>query len=457
MKKRLLLIADMVGALMLLGSCANGNGSSNGDYSSSSGSAITSTKINEGSESKTSSSNTDDTVKDALDGITSGSATVSFSSSSSSIGPGGSSSTKKSINAAYIIDGKSVRITSGTYKSASSSSDQVVFLVINGGSLTIEGTEDDLVTITKTGSAASGGQVGDDYNFYGINSAIVVAGSTSSATISNAVITTSSNGSNAVVSTMGATINITDSSITTTGNAGSRGLHATYGGKIVADGMTITTNGESCASLATDRGGGTITASNMRLETNGNGSPLVYSTGTIKVTNSSGTANGSQMVVVEGGSIAQIDGCEFEGVGTGKRSGTSESNSSSHVVDAGGIMIYQSMSGDSSDGTDYFIATDSKFTLTTSGIPMFFVTNITAVITLNGNTFNQASSSDYFLMAEETSVWGSRGSNGGKVTITLTNQDVSPYSAFVGTSSSSLSIKATDSSSTSISKTSGTW
>lgn len=476
MKKKSFGLIALIGALAMLGSCAGNNNSTDASNNGSSNVVASNNSSNTGghhggptgpggpgghtsSSSDSDDSSSDDTSSsvetDTIDNITSGSASVTFKSSSSS-GPGNSSTTK-TISAAYLIDGVAVTITSGTYKSASSSSDQVVFLVINGGSLTITGSEDDPVVISKTGSAAFNGQVGDDYNFYGINSAIVVAGSKSSANIKNATITTASNGSNAVVSTVGATINISDTTIATTGSAGSRGLHATYSGKIVADNLNITTAGASCASLATDRGGGTITASNMTLQTNGRGSPLVYSTGTINVTASTGTAVGSQMVVVEGGSTADLDGCTFSCVGNGNRTGTSESNSSSHTIDSAGIFIYQSQSGDSSEGTDYFNATDCSLTVTTSGVPMFFVTNITAVVTLNNNTFTQASSSDYFLIAEETSQWGSTGSNGGKVTMNLTNQSVDSYTAFVGTSSSSLFITATDSSSTAITKKTGTW
>ncbi|MCR4733808.1 MAG: hypothetical protein K5829_02235 [Treponema sp.] len=381
-----------------------------------------------------SNSNNDDSSETDLtdtDGnkISSGSASVSFSSSSAS----GSTTT---ISAAYLIDGVTVEITSGEYSSASGSSDQVVFLVINGGSLKITGTSDSPVEISKSGSAASGGQVGDDYNFYGINSGIVVSGSASSATIEYATIASSSNGSNAIVSTNGANVTIKNSTITTSGSAGSRGLHCTYDGSISADTVSITTQGASCASLATDRGGGTINASNMTLKTNSAGSPLIYSTGEINVSDSTGSANNAQMIVIEGASSATLDGCDFTCTGKGNRTGTSESNTSSHTVDAGGIMIYQSMSGDSSDGTDYFTASDSTLEVTTSGIPMIYVTNITAEIELSNNTFTQASSSDYFIIAEETDQWGSVGSNGGKVTLTVTSQDLTSYTAFKGGSSS---------------------
>ena len=360
--------------------------------------------------------------------IKSGSASVNFSG------------TSKTINAAYLINGVEVEISSGTYASKSNSSNQTVFLVVNGGKLTIEGDYSNPVVINKTGSAASNCQVNDNYNFYGINSAIVVAGDESSAEIKNASINTSANGSNAVVSTANANVEISDTEIVTTGSAGSRGLHATYGGTINANNVSIKTNGASSAALATDRGSGTINAENMTLETNSAGSPLVYSTGVINVTSSTGSANAAQMVVVEGGSSATITECDFSCSGKGNRTGTSESNDDSHVVDAAGIFIYQSFSGDSSVGTDYFTAVDSTFRITESDVPMFYLTNISAKINLSGNTFDY--SSDYLLVAEETDQWGRVGSNGGKATLTLNGQNVSGEKAFVGESSSSLSVSS---------------
>ncbi len=360
--------------------------------------------------------------------ITSGNANVSFVY--------GKQTTTKTIQAKYLIDGVNVTIEEGDFESNSSSENEVVFLVINGGSLTIEGTSTNYVNIVKSGSEASSGQVDDDYNFYGINSGIVVSGSTSTANIKYANIVTSSKGSNAVVATNDSEITITNSVIATSGSAGSRGLHTTYGGDITASDTSIVTKGVSCATLANDRGGGTITATNMTLETNSNGSPLVYSTDSISVSSSTGVSNNAQMIVVEGGSSATLEDCSFSCTGKGNRTGTSEINTSSHTIDEGGIFIYQSFSGDSSVGTDYFKATNCSFNVTSEDVPMFYLTNITADISLSGNTFTQASSSDYLLVAESTDQWGNSSSNGAIVSLTLSNQDWDENKTFVGAISS---------------------
>ncbi|WP_129734910.1 hypothetical protein [Candidatus Nanosyncoccus alces] len=325
-------------------------------------------------------------------------------------------------SAAYIVDGIEATISSGIYESVGD--DEVVFLVINGGSLKIDGD----VTIDKTGSEDFAGR-GDDYSFYGMNSAIVVVGEDSSVEIDGAKINTSVSGANAVVATDGATAVIKNSTIATTKD-NSRGLHATYDGVINADDVNISTQGGSCAALATDRGAGTVVADNMTLSTAGAGSPLIYSTGKITVTNSTGTATGAQIAVVEGKNSINLQGCEFSANGNGNRNG----------VDNAGVMIYQSMSGDASMGTGSFTATDcTLMVLSSSGVydatPFFFITNTDATIDLTGTTIS-FDVSEKFVSALGTSEWGKSGSNGGNVTVSLSDVNATNTEAEVDSISS---------------------
>ena len=304
---------------------------------------------------------------------------------------------------AYVVDGINATIGSGVYESAMD--DQVVFLVINGGSLKIQGD----VKINKTGSSNFSGR-GDNYSFYGINSAIAVVGSGSSVTINGATITSDVSGANAVVATNGGGAVVKNTTITTAKD-NSRGLHATYGGAIQAE-KTISTQGGSSATLATDRGAGVVNASDMTLSTAGAGSPLIYSTGEIMVSNSTGTATGAQIAVVEGKNTIALYNCEFAANGVGNR----------NSVDNAGVMIYQSMSGDAAVGAGKFTAKDSKLNvLSTSSVynavPFFFVTNTTATIELD-NVEIGFSDAEYFISVLGTSEWGKSGSNGGTVTIT---------------------------------------
>lgn len=218
-------------------------------------------------------------------------------------------------------------------------------------------------------------------------------------------------GANAVVATNGGGAVVKNTTITTTKD-NSRGLHATYGGAIQAEKTTISTQGGSSATLATDRGAGVVNASDMTLSTAGAGSPLIYSTGEITVSNSTGTATGAQIAVVEGKNTIALYNCEFAANGVGNR----------NSVDNAGVMIYQSMSGDAAVGAGKFTAKDSKLNvLSTSSVynaaPFFFVTNTTATIELD-NVEIGFSDVEYFISVLGTSEWGKSGSNGGTVTIT---------------------------------------
>ena len=312
---------------------------------------------------------------------------------------------------AYVVDGIEATIGSGTYESTKD--DQVVFLVINGGKLTITGD----VTINKTGSENFQGR-GDNYSFYGTNSAIVVVGKDSSASINGATITTSVSGANAVVATNSGSVKIINSTISTTKD-NSRGLHATYNGTVDANSVSITTQGGSCAALATDRGEGTVVAKKMKLSTAGAGSPLIYSTGAITVSESTGTSTGAQIAVVEGKNAIVLSDCEFTANGVGNRNN----------IDNAGVMIYQSMSGDASTGTGSFKATDCTFTVLEDSevyqtTPFFFVTNTTATIELD-NVTASFYEDGYFILAAGTNEWGRSGSNGGKVSVTVNNVTLS--------------------------------
>mgnify|MGYP002624021565 CR=1 FL=1 len=288
-------------------------------------------------------------------------------------------------------------------------SDESAVLVQNGGNLTLENA-----TINKAGGDSSNTE---NSEFYGVNAGILVT-KNSTATIKNTKITTNAKGSNAVFSTgEDSKIYISDSTITTTGESSSRGLDATYGGYIEGDNLTITTQGGSCATLATDRGEGTVKIKNSTLETNGSGSPVIYSTGDIQITKTKGTANGSQMVVIEGKNSATVSNSTLEASAKGNRGTT----------DQAGVMIYQSMSGDASEGTGTFTAKNSSLTIQKDSdyyktAPMFFITNTDAVINLESTTLSYGS--NLLISAKGTSEWGNEGSNGGNVTLNATKESL---------------------------------
>lgn len=302
------------------------------------------------------------------------------------------------------VDGTDETLTA-SYKT--SESDKSIILVENGENLTLDGGE-----VSKTGGDSSNTE---NSEFYGVNAGILVT-ENSTATIKNATIDTNAKGSNAVFSTgTDSKIYISDSTITTTGSSSSRGLDATYGGYIETDNVKITTQGGSCATLATDRGEGTVIAKNSKLETNGSGSPVIYSTGNISITNTEGTANGSQMVVIEGKNTATVTNSTLIASAQGNRGDT----------DQAGIMIYQSMSGDAGEGTGTFTAKNSSLSIQSDSkyyktAPMFFITNTDAIINLNNCKLSYGS--NVLISSKGTSEWGKSGSNGGNVTLNAENQ-----------------------------------
>ena len=256
----------------------------------------------------------------------------------------------------------------------------------------------------------------EDSEFYGVNAALLVQDGT--LTMSGGEIITKAQGANAVVATNDGKVTITGTTITSTGTRSARGLHSTYGGNIEASKVTISSEGGSCATLATDRGEGTVKCTECKLTTKGTGSPLIYSTGSITVENTQGTASGAQSVVVEGKNSATIkDNSNLNCTATPNRKD----------IDQCGVMLYQSMSGDAESGTSSFTCESSTIEILQSSdyyttAPLFFITNTKSAIQLKNCNFILGS--NIFMSIKGTSELGKSGSNGGEVTLTITNENI---------------------------------
>ena len=321
-----------------------------------------------------------------------------------------------------LVNGKTTTVKGKTYSLSTSNKNTV--LVKNGGKLTIVNSK-----IVKKGDVSSSNAESSD--FYGTNAAVLVT-SKSTLNISNTNIVTNAKGANAIFvsnldsSSSGAKAYVSNVVINTYKDK-SRGLDATYGGVIVAENVTIYTRGGSCAALATDRGEGTVTVSNSKLytgvgQTSGSGSPLIYSTGDITVSDSTGTSYVSQIACIEGKNTITLTGCDFTGYAKGNR------YVNGNYVDLAGVFLYQSMSGDADSGVSKFTATNTKLTISSKSsyyksAPMFFVTNNGANINLNNCSLSFGSG--VLLKAAGQSQWGTSGSNGGKVVFTAKNMDLS--------------------------------
>ena len=271
--------------------------------------------------------------------------------------------------------------------------------------------------ISKSGDSDGG----DNTSFYGINSAII-ARNGANLTIKNTTINTDATGANGVFSyggsattnnstSDGTKITISDSTITTTKD-NSGGIMTTGGGTMVANNLTINTSGISSAAIRSDRGGGTVSVNGGTYTTNGQGSPTIYSTADITVSNAKLISNSSEGIVIEGKNSVVLNNVELIDTNN-KLNGKSTTYKN--------IFLYQSMSGDAANGTSEFTSNDSKI-ITNEG-DTIYVTNTTATINLTNNTIINNDKNGKFLRIQSDS-WGITGSNGGDVTLTLTNQDI---------------------------------
>lgn len=308
---------------------------------------------------------------------------------------GGGSANVSYAGATIISTDKEV--TDETYSSTKGGENA---LLISGGKVGL-----DAVTVEKTGDDS-----GDNSDFYGTNAAIL-AYNDAKVTIADASIHTDGSHANAVFAYGEAVIDISDSSIATSSN-NSGGIMVTGGGTINASNLTISTEGNSSAPIRSDRGGGTINVEGGDYISQGVGSPVIYSTADISVKKATLTSLASEGVVIEGKNSVALENTTLTATNN-KLNGQSETYKT--------IFVYQSMSGDASEGTGTFTAKNSL--ITSNNGDVFFVTNTDALIDLTGNKFVQNDENGAFLRAS-MSAWGSAGNNGGKVTLNATDQEI---------------------------------
>lgn len=323
-------------------------------------------------------------------------------------GPGMNNSSSATYSAVKEIT-KDEDITSGEYKSTNA--DENVISVSGDVKSTLSS-----ITVNKTGDSDGG----DNTSFYGTNSAILAKGG-ANVTIKNATIITDATGANGVFSYGGSattnnsssdntTVNISDSTINTSKD-NSGGIMTTGGGIMNATNLKITTAGTSSAAIRSDRGGGTVTVDKGTYKTTGRGSPTIYSTADITVKNATLIATASEGVVIEGKNSVTLENVEL----------TDTNNSlNGQSTTYKNIFLYQSMSGDAANGKAVFTSKNS--TITTNKGDSFYVTNTTAEINLENNIIVNNDSTGNFLRIQKDS-WGNSGSNGGTVTLNLTNQE----------------------------------
>ena len=296
------------------------------------------------------------------------------------------------------------------------------------------------ITVTKTGDPSSSSE---NYDFTGGNAAILASGGskvtitgsstkiTTNAKYGNGVFSYGGNSSNSSSLNSsstgdGTTVTISDATIETS-SSNSGGIMTTGGGIMNATNLTITTSGGSSAAIRSDRGGGTVTVNQGTYTTSGTGSPAIYSTAAITVTDADLTANNSQGVVIEGGNSVTLNTCNVNA-----NHATLNGQDSTRQA----ILIYQSMSGDASNGTSAFSMTGGNITNTVGDI--FCITNTACTIDLSGVSITNKDSSGNFLRAAHQN-WGS---NGGTVTLNASSQTISGNILVDSSSSLTMNLKS---------------
>lgn len=289
-----------------------------------------------------------------------------------------------------------------TSKTLKNSSDGEHVIAVDGTTEKYANTE-----VIKTGDSD-----GDEADFYGENAAIF-ATNKGTLDMSEMVVDTNGTHANGVFSYgEGTTVNISNSYITTSGNC-SGALMTTGGGTMNATNVTAETTGNSSATIRSDRGGGTVTVNGGNYKTSGKGSPTIYSTADITVNDSYLESTASQGVVVEGKNSVTLNNTNLMANNNTKNSDKSDYYQA--------VMIYQSMSGDASEGTSSFTMNGGSLTNVNGDI--FFVNNTASDITLSNANITNNDTNGVFLRAAAAG-WGTSGSNGGKVNLKASNQAI---------------------------------
>ena len=293
------------------------------------------------------------------------------------------------------LDGDSIEST-GT--------DENAVLVDSGANVSIKNA-----TITRNSEDSTGG---DNSSFYGVGAAVLATDGTAS--VSNSTITTDAKGGAGLFAYGDGTIYAADSTITTHQDT-SGGIHAAGGGTLYAWDLNVETNGESAAAIRSDRGGGTMVVDGGTYTSNGVGSPAVYCTANIAINNATLTAKGSEAVCIEGLNSLHLFDCDLSG-------NMSDDDQNDCTW---GVIVYQSMSGDSEVGNSTFQMTGGK--LSTGNGGLLYTTNTECTLTLDSVDITYAPDSEFFLRFTGNNNqrgWGQTGNNGSDCLFTAINQEM---------------------------------
>ena len=164
----------------------------------------------------------------------------------------------------------------------------------------------------------------------------------------------------------------------------------------------------------------------------GSGSPAVYVTADITISNASLTATGSEALCLEGLNSVRLTDCTLEG-----NMPDQEQNDNTWTV-----ILYQSMSGDAEVGQGTFEMTGGKLVSHNGGL--FYTTNTDSVFVLDHVEIEAAEDSEYFLRCTgnlNQRGWGEAGQNGANCSFSAISQSMNGDIVWDSISTLDLSLK----------------
>lgn len=312
--------------------------------------------------------------------------------------PGGMSGQPDSYDAARSLS-EDAAISGETIESTGTDENA---LLVTGGTISVDGA-----TVTRASDDSTGG---DASSFYGVGAAILATGGT--LTVSNSTITTDANGGAGVFAYGDAVVNVSDATIATSKDT-SGGVHVAGGGALYASNLTVTTEGASSAAVRSDRGGGTLVVDGGSYTASGSGSPAVYVTADVTLSNAALTATGSEALCLEGLNSVLLTDCDL----TGDMPDQDQNDTTWTII------LYQSMSGDSEVGKGTFTMEGGSLTSLNGGL--FYTTNTESEFSLRNVTLTAADDSEFLLRCTGNANrrgWGQTGANGADCTFTAAEQ-----------------------------------
>ena len=288
---------------------------------------------------------------------------------------------------------------------------------IIGGTYTADETDESVMEITDGASVSITGALlekvsgealdVDDASFKGLNAAVRVYDG-ANAVIKNCTINADAKNATGVFAYDTGVVEISDSEVTVTGG-GAGGIQVAGGGTLYASNLTVTS--ASKAAIRSDRGGGVMVIDGGTYTSLGkNGCPSIYSTADITVKNAECISENSRAAIIEGKNSVTLENCSLYGNDQSSKEGSVKAN----------VLLYQSASGDASEGTSVFTMTGGSMT-SYSGA-MFYCTNTSSTVTLEDADL--VLSEDGVLLIVSEGRWGKEGSNGGNCVFNAKNQEL---------------------------------